>query len=318
MSGEPPKDNWEQSDAYELFIGRWSDLVAVEFLNWLELPAGLRWVDVGCGTGALAEAILDREDPTSVVGVDPSAAFVRAAGERLGDRATLEVAPAEHLPLADGSADIVVSGLVLNFIPDLPAALAEMKRVAPGGIVASYVWDYTGGMQMLCLFSDAADEVDPDGTPTESRRFTLCSPPALTEAFAAAGLADPEVVPLDIPMPFARLRGLLAALHRRPGRGAELPANARRGPAGRYEGEHASAGSGRGRRVYLTDRPSVGYSGDGVAPPPFPSSLRRDLALLRRSKMPSASAAPEKTSEPIRPISSPVENRSRFGAGAPT
>jgi SAM-dependent methyltransferase len=203
VSGEPAKDNWEQSDAYELFIGRWSDLVAVEFLNWLELPAGLRWVDVGCGTGALAEAILDREDPTSVVGVDPSAAFVRAAGERLGDRATLEVAPAEHLPLADGSADVVVSGLVLNFIPDLPAALAEMKRVAPGGVVASYVWDYTGGMQMLCLFSDAADEVDPDGSPTESRRFTLCSPPALTEAFVTAGLADPDVVPLDIPMPFA-------------------------------------------------------------------------------------------------------------------
>jgi SAM-dependent methyltransferase len=203
VSGEPVKDNWEQSDAYELFIGRWSDLVAVEFLNWLALPSGLRWVDVGCGTGALSEAILDTADPTSVVGVEPSAAFVRAASERLGARASLHVAPAEHLPLPDGSADIVVSGLVLNFIPDLPAALAEMKRVAPDGIVAAYVWDYTGGMQMLCLFSDAADEVDPAGTPTESRRFPLCSPPALTAAFVDAGLADPEVVPLDIPMPFA-------------------------------------------------------------------------------------------------------------------
>jgi SAM-dependent methyltransferase len=203
MSGKAIPDNWEQGDAYELFIGRWSSLVAVKFLDWLELPGGLRWVDVGCGTGALSEAILDTQDPTSVDGVEPSAAFVRAAVQRLGDRATLQVAPAEHLPLPDGSADIVVSGLVLNFIPDLPAGLAEMKRVAPGGIVAGYVWDYTGGMEMLALFWDAADDVDPGGTPDEARRFPLCRPDALSAAFVDAGLADPEVVPLDVPTPFA-------------------------------------------------------------------------------------------------------------------
>jgi SAM-dependent methyltransferase len=196
-------DNWEHGEAYELFIGRWSSLVAIEFLNWLELPSGLRWVDVGCGTGALSEAILDTQDPTSVVGVEPSAGFVRAAQRRLGDRAAVHEAPAEKLPLPDGSADVVVSGLVLNFIPDLATALAEMKRVAPDGIVSAYVWDYTRGMEMLCLFSDAADEVDPDGSPTESRRFPLCSPDALTAAFTDAGLTGPEVVPLDIPMPFA-------------------------------------------------------------------------------------------------------------------
>ena len=196
-------DNWAHGDAYELFIGRWSSLVAVKFLDWLELPGGLRWVDVGCGTGALSEAILDTQDPTSVDGVEPSTGFVRAARLRVGNRATLHEAPAEDLPLPDGSADIVVSGLVLNFIPDLPTALAEMKRVAPDGIVASYVWDYSGGMEMLGLFWDAADAVDPGGTPDESRRFPLCHPDALTAAFVDAGLADPEVVPLDIPTPFA-------------------------------------------------------------------------------------------------------------------
>jgi SAM-dependent methyltransferase len=203
VSGAAVPDNWEHGDAYELFIGRWSSLVAVKFLDWLEPPAGLRWVDVGCGTGALSEAILDSRDPTSVDGVEPSSAFVRAARERLGDRATLHVAPAENLPLPDGSADIVVSGLVLNFIPDLPAALAEMKRIAPDGIVAAYVWDYSGGMEMLALFWDAADAVDPGGSPAESRRFPLCRPDALTAAFVDAGLDDPEVVPLDIPTPFA-------------------------------------------------------------------------------------------------------------------
>jgi SAM-dependent methyltransferase len=202
MSADAVPDNWEHGEAYELFIGRWSSLVAIEFLDWLELPGGLRWVDVGCGTGALSEAILDTQDPTSVDGVEPSAGFVRAAVQRLGDRATLHQAPAEDLPLPDGSADIVVSGLVLNFIPDLPAALAEMKRVAPGGVVSAYVWDYGGGTEMLRLFWDAADDVDPDGTTDEGRRFPLCRPDALAAAFVDAGLDDPEVVPLDIPTPF--------------------------------------------------------------------------------------------------------------------
>jgi SAM-dependent methyltransferase len=203
MRGAPIRDNWDHGDAYELFIGRWSSLVAARFLDWLELPGGLRWVDVGCGTGALSEAILDRCDPTSVDGVEPSSGFVRAAARRLGDRATVHQAPAEDLPLLDGSADVVVSGLVLNFIPDLPAALDEMKRVAPGGIVGAYVWDYSGGMDMLRLFWDAADEVDPDGADDEGRRFPICRPDALLAAFADAGLDGAEVVPLDIPTPFA-------------------------------------------------------------------------------------------------------------------
>jgi SAM-dependent methyltransferase len=206
MSSVP--DNWEHGGAYERFIGRWSRLVAAEFLDWLELPAGLRWVDVGCGTGALSEAILERQDPTSVVGVEPSAGFVKSARERLGDRAEIFEAPAEKLPLADGSADIVVSGLVLNFIPDLPSALAEMRRVATDGMVAAYVWDYTGGMEMLGLFWDAADAVDPGGTPDEARRFPLCNPEALTAAFTAAGLTAPDVVPLDVPTPFTDFEDL--------------------------------------------------------------------------------------------------------------
>jgi SAM-dependent methyltransferase len=197
------KDNWDKGDAYEQFIGRWSSLVAIEFLDWLELPVGLRWADVGCGTGALSEAILDRCDPTAVDAVEPSAGFVRAAEERLGDRASVHQAPAEDLPLLNGSADVVVSGLVLNFIPDLPAALAEMKRVAAGGIVAAYVWDYGGGMDMLRLFWESADDVDPDGSMDEGRRFPICRPDALLAAFAAAGLVDAEVVPIDIPTPFA-------------------------------------------------------------------------------------------------------------------
>lgn len=202
------RDNWEVGDAYERFIGRWSSLVAVKFLAWLDLPGGLRWVDVGCGTGALSEAILDTQNPTSLDGVEPSPGFIRAATQRLGDRATLHQAPAEELPLTDGSADVVVSGLVLNFIPDLTTALAEMKRVALGGIVGAYVWDYSGGMDMLRLFWEAADEVDPGAGMDEGRRFPLCRPGALLAAFSNAGLDDPEVIPLQIATPFANFDAL--------------------------------------------------------------------------------------------------------------
>lgn len=198
----PVPDNWDQGDAYEQFIGRWSSLVADRFLEWLDLPVGLRWVDVGCGTGALSEKILDRSDPTSVTGIEPSSGFTKAARQRLGDRATVVQSAAEELPLPDGSADVVVSGLVLNFIGDLPKALAAMGRVADGGIVAGYVWDYSGGMQMLGLFWDAVDEIDPDGSPSESRRFPLCHPDALLAAFRDAGLTDAEVVALDVETSF--------------------------------------------------------------------------------------------------------------------
>jgi SAM-dependent methyltransferase len=208
VSGAAVRDNWEHGDAYERFIGRWSSLVAVKFLRWLELPGGLSWVDVGCGTGALSESILDTQRPSSVDGVEPSAGFVRAARQRLSNRATVHQAPAEDLPLPGGSADILVSGLVLNFISDLPAALAEMKRVARDGVVAAYVWDYGGGMDMLRLFWDAADKVDPDGIMDEARRFPLCRPDALASAFAHAGLHDPQVVPLDIPTPFSNFDDL--------------------------------------------------------------------------------------------------------------
>ena len=203
MGGEVVRDNWEYGETYQRFIGRWSDLVAVEFLDWLELPRGLRWVDVGCGTGALSEAILNRCDPTSVDGVEPSADFVRAALKRLGDRATLHHATAENMPLRDGSADVVVSGLVLNFIPDLPAALAEMKRIAHGGVIGAYVWDYSEGMEMLRLFWDVANEVEPDGIADEGTRFPICRPDALAAAFTEAGLDHLELVPLDIATPFA-------------------------------------------------------------------------------------------------------------------
>ena len=159
---------------------------------------------MGCGTGVLCAAIVDRCSPASVIGVEPSEGFLETAKENLAGRVTLQRGSAAAIPLGDASVDAVVSGLVLNFVPDPAAALLEMSRVADaGGTVAAYVWDYAGRMELMRFFWDAAVELDPGaGKMDEGLRFPLCRPQALEELFASAGLQRIEVEPIDITTPF--------------------------------------------------------------------------------------------------------------------
>jgi SAM-dependent methyltransferase len=200
MSTHQVSDTWERGSPYEQYIGRWSRQVAPLFLSWLGEPAGQRWLDVGCGTGALSAAILDRCSPGSVIGVEPSEGFLQLAAQHLGGKARFLAGNAASLPLDDGTCDVVVAGLVLNFIPALPAALSEMRRVAaPGGTLAAYVWDYADGMEIIKHFWDAAASLDPAAAPLhEAARFPLCHPSALESAFTAAGLAEVRTAPLDV------------------------------------------------------------------------------------------------------------------------
>ncbi|MGH9277907.1 MAG: class I SAM-dependent methyltransferase [Acidimicrobiales bacterium] len=194
---------WGRGDAYEPYIGRWSRLVAAEFLGWLAVEPGRRWCDVGCGTGALTTAILARCDPAEVVGVDPSEDYVAWAARNIGDdeRARFVVASAEELP--PGVADVVVSGVALNFMPDPGAALAAMRAAAPQGIVAAYVWDYAGRMELIRRFWDAAGALDPAAAALdESVRFSRCRPDWLEALWRDAGLADVETRAIDVPTRF--------------------------------------------------------------------------------------------------------------------
>ncbi|HEY4189890.1 MAG TPA: methyltransferase domain-containing protein [Candidatus Limnocylindrales bacterium] len=198
-------DAWHDRDAYEAYIGRWSRAVASPFVDWLAVAAGSRWVDVGCGSGALTETILDRADPAEVSAVDPSPAFVEAARRRVGDaRARFAIGDAATLPLEAGSRDAVVSGLVLNFVPDLVAAMGEMRRVAePGATVASYVWDYADGMGLIRTFWDAAVALHPGARPLdEAVRFPICAPGPLARAFEDAGLSAVETVAIEVATTF--------------------------------------------------------------------------------------------------------------------
>lgn len=198
-------DVWAIGDAYEPYVGRWSRLVAREFLAWLAAAPGARWLDVGCGTGALTEVILGSAAPAQVQAADPSLAYIRYARSRLRDRrVTFLNADAQALPQSARSVDLAVSGLALNFIPRPDAALAEMTRVARiGGLVAAYVWDYAGEMQLMRRFWDAAATLDPRASELdEGRRFPVCHPAALEALFRGAGLHDVESRAVDVPTMF--------------------------------------------------------------------------------------------------------------------
>jgi SAM-dependent methyltransferase len=195
------KDTWAAGKLYEPYVGRWSRLVARDFLRWLDAPGGQDWLDVGCGTGGLSETILRQAQPRSVRGVDSSAGFVEHARAHVADaRAAFEVGDAQSLPVASAQFDAAVSGLVLNFVPKSDRAVQEMTRaVRPGGTVALYVWDYAGKMELMRYFWDAAAALDPKAAELdEGRRFPICRPDRLAELFGDAGLREVEAQTIDV------------------------------------------------------------------------------------------------------------------------
>ena len=171
-----PHDVFTVAPAYDAYMGRWSRPVAREFVRWLEVLPRRRWLDVGCGTGALTEVVVETGEARSVVGVDPSAGFVQHALARSFETAEVQFLQGDALALPVGSVDFdaVVSGLVLNFVPEPSRMIAEMVRAArPGGTVALYVWDMSGGgMELITRFWEVATALDPGAAvPEEVRRF---------------------------------------------------------------------------------------------------------------------------------------------------
>jgi SAM-dependent methyltransferase len=196
------KDWFADGEAYEHYVGRWSRPVARLFLSWLSMASALRWLDVGCGTGALTAIILNRADPEHVVGVEPSAGFLSIARKNVEDaRVEFRLGDAQALPVADKEVDVAVSGLVLNFVPDKQRALKEMCRaVKPGGTVGAYVWDYSGDMQLMRYFWNGARDLFSDGAERdEGRQFPICKPEALVELFSGSGLNAVDTCALDAP-----------------------------------------------------------------------------------------------------------------------
>ena len=214
-----------------------------------------------------------------------------AAREHVTDPvASFAVGRADALPLESDEADAVVSGLVLNFVPDVPAALADAIRVTrPGGTVAAYVWDYAGRMELMRRFWDAAVALDPDARELdEGVRFPFCAPDRLAAAWINAGLSNVLVMAIDVPDALRRLRRLLAAVHGRHRSGARLrlPAAARS-----PRGAARAAANDPAHRPRGHDRPHRARLGDprpGLTRPAC--SGRRDRVGRRRRRGPHCAA----------------------------
>lgn len=263
---------WTARDAYERYMGRWSRLVADEFAAWPTCAPGARWLDVGCGSGALTSAVARRCRPRTLLGVERCAGFVAAARTHGSPPALFARADAQDLPLGEAAVDVAVSELVLNFLPEPGAAVAQAARVvAPGGLVAAYVWDYAEGMGFLRHFWDAVTAVDPSSVAEldEGRRFPLCRPDPLRRLWSEAALVEVKVVPIEVRTRFAGFSDLwdpfLPGQGPAPGHVASLAAAARerlrealqqRVPA-RTDGSialRARAWGVRGRRAGVVDR----------------------------------------------------------------
>jgi SAM-dependent methyltransferase len=200
-------DKWTAAATYEDFMGRWSRLLAPRFVSWLSVNPTAHWLDVGCGTGALADSICGGADPASVVACDPSEPFIEYARAHQGDpRVSFVVAGVGQLPTHPGGFDSVASLLALNFFPKPEAAIEEMRRItAEDGVVSACVWDYAGRMEFLRCFWDSVGAVNPDASVLdESRRFPICRPDLLERLFREAGLAEVVSDSLEIPTRFSR------------------------------------------------------------------------------------------------------------------
>jgi SAM-dependent methyltransferase len=184
------------ADSYDKFMGRYSSRLAQSFANFARVTAGQRVVDVGSGPGALTAELVERVGAENVAAADPSEPFVEAARERFPE-IDVQLAPAEHLPFADGEFDAALAQLVVHFMSDPLAGIREMARVTkPGGVVAACVWDregerapYSPVWGALGKFGFALEE---GGAGT--------SEGGLAELFREAGLTDVESSELSVPV----------------------------------------------------------------------------------------------------------------------
>jgi SAM-dependent methyltransferase len=200
------RDSWAAGSLYEDFMGRWSRRLATQFVSWLHIPRGVHWLDVGCGTGSLANAICSHADPASVLGCDTAGPFIEfAQGHSRDARLSFVTAGVGNLPRRPGGYGSVTSLLALNFFPDSEAAVHEMSSAAARhGTVSACVWDYGERMEYLRYFWDAATAVESTARALdEGKRFPICHPDSLTTLFRSGRLVDVRCEAIEIPTTFS-------------------------------------------------------------------------------------------------------------------
>lgn len=178
------------AEAYDRFMGRFSMQLSAQFADLAGVEAGQRALDVGSGPGALTAELVRRLGPEAVAAVDPSEPFVEAARAR-HPGVDVQLAPAEELPHGDDDFDAALAQLVVHFMADPVAGLAEMARVTrSGGVVAACVWDLAGGRAPISPFWEAVHQLD--GSVEDESRFSGARQGHLLELFEAAGLREAD------------------------------------------------------------------------------------------------------------------------------
>jgi SAM-dependent methyltransferase len=197
-----PAHHFDDGSGYERFMGCWSRAACPRFLDWIEAPGGLTWLDVGCGTGILAEEIIHTRHPEAVHAIDPSAAqIVHAKRAGRGAGAHFQVGDARRLPFRARSFDVVAAALVLNFVTEREIAVQEMARVAqPEGLVAAFVWDFAAerspsGPMRAGLRAAGHEPPAIPGTAASRRR-------ALQTLFTQAGLREVATTSFEVSVAF--------------------------------------------------------------------------------------------------------------------
>ena len=189
-------------EAYERSTGQWSRAAGEVFLDWLSLPGDLRWLDVGCGTGAFTDLILRKCAPRAIGAIDPSADQIDFAKSRPSTvKIEYQVADAKDLPFDDHTFDVAAMALAITFVGDQPKAIKEMRRVVrPGGTVATYIWDIPGGGHFQQPIRDAIKSIGVDHLPNKTDDSTRRQ--ALADLFRSAGLDDVEGRAIEIQLEF--------------------------------------------------------------------------------------------------------------------
>jgi len=196
---------YEVAEAYEVEMGRWSRHLASLFIEFVGVRDGDRVVDVGCGTGSLSATLARVTRASKIIGIDPSKSFIEYARTQIVDpRVTFEVGDAQNLPYPDDSFDRALGLLVVNFIPDAPKAVNEMRRVTKSrGVIATTMWDGSRANELNQCMWEAAAAVDPTVKRPAERRRSYNSAETLSDLLKGAGLTDIEVSALTMPCQFA-------------------------------------------------------------------------------------------------------------------
>ncbi|HYB08626.1 MAG TPA: class I SAM-dependent methyltransferase [Alphaproteobacteria bacterium] len=207
MSATSPDYRADDGGAYERFLGRWTQRLALPFIEFARLPPLGDVLEVGCGTGSLTLALVEQRPQAHIFAVDVAEPYLTFARTRAGgERVRFEVGDACRLNFPSGRFSAVLAQLVLNFVPDAEAAVGEMRRVSrPEGVVAAAVWDFRGGLVYQRLFWDTASGVDPAAAAARDRLFShpLALPDGLIDLWRRAGLTSIERASITIRMTYA-------------------------------------------------------------------------------------------------------------------